>query len=64
MSVKKSPFDYPKETWKKYRVFHTSFGFDWGHFMDETAPNKTWARRFVQGQLNPGCKVTKIVEIQ
>ena len=63
MAVKSSPYDYPRESWKKYKVYYTSFGFDCGYFDIVEAPNKTWARRFKQGELNIGCNVIRIEEL-
>ena len=53
--------DFPRETWKRYRVYYTGGVFD---YSDIDAPNKTYARLFVGGELRPGLKVTKIVEVK
>ena len=63
MAVKNNPFDYPKETWKKFKVYNSSWGFNWGSYDIVEAPNKTWARRIRQGQLAPGCKIIRIEEV-
>ena len=52
----------PRDQWKRYKVYNNSYGFNVGQFVYVTAPNKTMARFFRQGELNPGCKVIKIVE--
>jgi len=52
--------DFPPEAWKNYKVFYTDSAIGYGIWM---APNKTYARLFARGELNPCHKITKIEEV-
>lgn len=56
----KSMYDYPRETWRRYRVHYSGGMFP---HRDVDAPNKTCARRLVGGELRAGLKITKIEEV-
>jgi len=56
----KSLIDYPRDQWKKYRVYYTDGIWDYAVY---EAPNKTYARLFARGELNPWHKITRIEEI-
>jgi hypothetical protein len=64
MSVKNNPFDYPLSTWKKYKVHWAKYGFLPEGFNITVAPNKTWARRFIQITLYDSYKVTRVEEVR
>lgn len=51
---------FPRETWRKFRVYYTG-GF--APYQMVEAPNKTYARLFLGGELRPGCKITSIEEV-
>lgn len=49
----------PRNLWKKYRIT-ISGGISNKYYV--TAPNKTMARLFAKGELNPWIKIIKIEE--
>lgn len=53
---------YPRETWKKYKVYYSVYGFNYGSYCIIEAPNKTYARLIKQGELNAEYKIIKIIE--
>ena len=56
----KQSWEYPRESWKTYRVHYTGGMFP---YQDTEAPNKTHARMMLSGELRPGLKITKIEEM-
>ena len=56
----KHSWEYPRETWKTYRVYYSGGMFP---HQDIDAPNKTLARMMLGGELRPGLKITKIEEM-
>jgi len=54
-------WNIPYDRWKEYAV-PIKGGF--GKYYRVWAPNKTMARRFAEGEINPWCKVRgKVIEI-